>query len=193
MHAQNFLIAQDAREEQKNATVLFAELAGDLERIHASLDHIAANSTATKVAAVAHNGALLNSMCGQWTEKIAEAARREETSYKNYGETMKQLEATRTNNPKYDSVEKYWKKERELAHRQYHTALKIMHAGRGKFKSVGKAMRDAAAGKKLTQLMPAPEVVLLQQQVASLKTWIADASAQIRDAQARKAPETPSQ
>ena len=29
----------------------------------------------------------------------------------------------------YDRIENYWKRQRSISHRQYHTALKIMHSG----------------------------------------------------------------
>ena len=48
----------------------------------------------------------------------------------------------------YDRIERYWKRQRAISHRQYHTALKIMHAGMQKFKAVSAAMENAIAGKK---------------------------------------------
>jgi len=81
----------------------------------------------------------------------------------------------------YDRIEKYWKRQREISHRQYHTALKIMHSGMTKFKAVEQAMQDAVAGKKPSAQdmqvigMSAPEVVFLQEKVDEMKTWVGEA------------------
>merc|ERR1712216_183795 len=86
----------------------------------------------------------------------------------------------------YDRIEKYWKRQRAISHRQYHTALKIMHSGMQKFKAVSTAMDHAIKGKKPTAKdlqtvgMAMPDVVLLQ--VQELTRWSKHASEDLHGA-----------
>jgi hypothetical protein len=138
---------------------------------------------------------LLKGMYDTWKDKITQENKYEQAQKRTFDKTIKELEdkkrkfkadanATQT----YDNIEKYWKRQRENAHHQYHTALKIMHAGMEKFKAVESAMQNAVDGKKpsanelrsLGMLMP--DVVLLQRQVSSLRAWVNDAAKRIADA-----------
>merc|ERR1719388_79615 len=138
---------------------------------------------------------LLKGMYGSWKEKIGTANKREKEEKSEFDEEMKNLEAKKkrfkddANATKtYDNIEKYWKRQRAIAHRQYHTVLKIAHGGMEKFKSVMHAMQAAIDGKKpdaatmkKVQSMEMPEVVLLQQ-VESLQKWSRGAMSGLRDA-----------
>jgi len=138
---------------------------------------------------------LLNGMYGSWKDKIGTANKREKDEKKVYDAEIKNLDeklkkfkgdvnATKT----YTNIEKYWKRQREIAHRQYHTVLKIAHGGMEKFKSVMHAMQGAIDKKKPSaeeakkiQAMEMPEVVLLQK-VDSLQRWARGAVSLLRDA-----------
>jgi hypothetical protein len=138
---------------------------------------------------------LLKGMYGSWKDKIGTANKREKEEKKDFDEEIKNLEAKKrkfkddANATKtYDNIEKYWKRQRSIAHRQYHTVLKIAHGGMEKFKSVMKAMQSAVDGKKpdektlkAVQSMEMPEVVLLQE-VESLQRWTRGAMSSLRDA-----------
>merc|ERR1719316_811225 len=98
---------------------------------------------------------LLKGMYASWKEKIGTANKREKDEKKDYDEEIKNLEAKKkkfkddVNATKtYDNIEKYWKRQRSIAHRQYHTVLKLAHAGMEKFKTVMGAMSAAIDGKK---------------------------------------------
>jgi len=136
---------------------------------------------------------LLKGMYDSWKEKIGQANKHEQEQKQFYEKTMANLEAKKAKaggdsnaTETYDRIEKYWKRQREISHRQYHTALKIMHSGMERFKSVEKAMANAVAGKKPTASdlrsigMQAPEVVLLQQGVVALSAWVKHADVMIR-------------
>lgn len=127
---------------------------------------------------------LLTGMIDSWKDKIGEANKKEQEQKKAYEETLKDMEAKKAaaNGNKdamatYDRIENYWKRQRAISHRQYHTALKIMHSGMQKFKSVSSAMGNAIAGKKpshkdlQTVGMAMPDVVLLQREVHRLVAW----------------------
>merc|ERR1719191_1719266 len=101
---------------------------------------------------------LLKGMYDTWKDKITQENKYEQQQKKTFDQTIKELEvkklkfkndanATKT----YDNIEKYWKRQREIAHRQYHTVLKIAHGGMMKFKSVMGAMEGAIQGKKPSQ------------------------------------------
>jgi len=138
---------------------------------------------------------LLKGMYANWKDKIGTANKREKDEKKDYDEEIKNLEAKKkkfkddVNATKtYDGIEKYWKRQRSIAHRQYHTVLKLAHGGMEKFKTVMKAMQAAVDGKKpdaktlaKVQSMEMPEVVLLQQ-VESLSRWSRGALSLLRDA-----------
>jgi hypothetical protein len=138
---------------------------------------------------------LLKGMYASWKEKIGTANRREKDEKKDFDEEIKNLEAKKkrfkddVNATKtYDGIEKYWKRQRDIAHRQYHTVLKLAHGGMEKFKTVMHAMQSAVDGKKpdaktlaKVQSMEMPEVVLLQQ-VESLSRWSRGALSLLRDA-----------
>merc|ERR1719324_1451797 len=138
---------------------------------------------------------LLKGMYANWKEKIGTANKREKDEKKDYDEEIRNLEAKKkkfkddANATKtYDGIEKYWRRQREIAHRQYHTVLKIAHGGMEKFKTVMKAMQSAVDGKKpdaatmkKVQAMEMPEVVLLQE-VESLQKWTRGAMSGLRDA-----------
>jgi len=138
---------------------------------------------------------LLKGMYGSWKEKIGTANKREKDEKKEFDEEMRNMEAKKkkykgdVNATKtYDNIEKYWRRQRAIAHRQYHTVLKIAHGGMEKFKSVMHAMQAAIDGKKpdaatmkKVQSMEMPEVVLLQQ-VESLQKWSRGAMSGLRDA-----------
>merc|ERR1719313_296982 len=138
---------------------------------------------------------LLKGMYSSWKEKIGTANKREKDEKAEFDEEMKNMEAKKkrfkddANATKtYDNIEKYWKRQRQIAHRQYHTVLKIAHGGMEKFKSVMHAMQSAIDGKKpdektlkAVQSMEMPEVVLLQQ-VQSLQRWTRGAMSGLRDA-----------
>merc|ERR1719265_939664 len=124
------------------------------------------------------------------------ATKQEKDQKKAYAETMKDLEAKRKANKvgkdTYDMIEKYWTKQRTIAHKQYHNVLKIAHAGIQRFKDTIGAMKEAMAGKKLdsktaqTLQLEAPEVVFLSlaTKVRALDTWA-------RGAEKEAAPVTP--
>jgi len=138
---------------------------------------------------------LLKGMYSSWKDKIGSANKREKDEKKDFSSEIADLElkkrkykddanATKT----YDGIEKYWKRQREIAHRQYHTVLKIAHGGMDKFKTVMSAMEGAIASKKPSaelakkmQSMDMPEVVLLQK-VETLQRWARGAVSQLRDA-----------
>merc|ERR1719487_3002620 len=128
-------------------------------------------------------------------DKMGPANKREKEEKNTFDEEIKNLEAKKkkfkddVNATKtYDGIEKYWKRQRQIAHRQYHTVLKIAHGGMDKFKTVMQAMQSAVDGKKpdqktlaKVQAMEMPEVVLLQQ-VESLQRWSRGAVSLLRDA-----------
>lgn len=132
---------------------------------------------------------LLTGMYDSWKEKIGEANKREHEQKAEFDKTIKGLEAKKAlykaNDTDaiatYDRIEKYWKRQRSISHRQYHTALKIMHGGMQKFKAVSGAMEHAIAGKKpnakdlQTVGLAMPDVMLLQQ-------WTETARKSLRDA-----------
>merc|ERR1719271_354300 len=138
---------------------------------------------------------LLSGMYDSWKDKIGEANKHEQEQKKAYEKTIKDLEAkkaaykdSKDAQATYDRIEKYWKRQRSIAHRQYHTALKIMHSGMQKFKAVSGAMSNAIAGKKpsaqdlQTVGMAMPDVVLLQGEVRRLALWTQGASEDLHSA-----------
>jgi len=132
---------------------------------------------------------LMKGMYESWKEKIGDANRHEQQQKKAFEATIAELEVKRKafagtkGEETYKKLENYWKKERELGHKQYHTSLKIMHAGMMKFKSVIGACDDAEAGKKPSakdmRAVGMPDVVFLQ--LADLGTWTRDAMHQLRE------------
>jgi len=137
---------------------------------------------------------LLTEMYGGWKEKIGVANKREKQQKKDYDATVADMEMKKKANSDadsvktYDKIEKYWTLQRKIAHHQYHTVLKIAHAGMEKFKNVMHAVQaamdskkpDPATAKKI-QAMEEPEVCLLQK-VESLRHWAHDTITQLRDA-----------
>jgi len=131
---------------------------------------------------------LLTGMYDTWKDKIGQANKHEQQQKKAFDQQIKELEDKKKQAhgnseaiATYDRIEKYWKKQRSIAHRQYHTALKIMHSGMQKFKATSTAMEHAIAGKKPTSAdlqvvgsMAPPDVVLVQ--VKDLAVWVKDAS-----------------
>merc|ERR1719240_790964 len=98
---------------------------------------------------------LLKGMYASWKEKIGTANKREKEEKAEFDEEMKNIEAKKrrfkddANATKtYDNIEKYWRRQRSIAHRQYHTVLKIAHGGMEKFKSVMHDMQQAVDGTK---------------------------------------------
>merc|ERR1719335_793833 len=94
-------------------------------------------------------------MYASWKDKIGSANKREKDEKASFDDEIKNLEAKKkkfagdANATKtYDGIEKYWRRQRQIAHRQYHTVLKIAHGGMEKFKSVMHAMQAAVDGKK---------------------------------------------
>merc|ERR1719235_372521 len=138
---------------------------------------------------------LLKGMYSSWKEKIGTANKREKEEKKDYDEEIKNMEEKKRKfkddanaSKTYDNIEKYWRRQRSIAHRQYHTVLKIARGGMEKFKSVMHAMQAAVDGKKpdaatmkKVQAMEMPEVVLLQE-VESLQKWTRGAMSGLRDA-----------
>jgi len=127
---------------------------------------------------------LLTGMYDSWKDKISESNKKEKEQKESYEKTVKDLEAKKDQfkgNKEaiatYDRIENYWKRQRSISHRQYHTALKIMHSGMSKFKSVSEAMSDAIAGKKpsakdlQTVGLAMPDVVFLQREVQHFASW----------------------
>lgn len=139
---------------------------------------------------------LIRSMYDEWKAKIGEANKKEKEQKKNFDQNIRELEEKKKaahgdkgSVATYDMMENYWKKQRALAHRQYHTSLKIMHSGMEKFKSVSNALQDASEGKKpsasdLRTLGVEPEVVLLQTSVRDLAVWSQSAGRTLRGAMA---------
>jgi hypothetical protein len=136
---------------------------------------------------------LLTGMYDSWKDKIGEANKKEHDQKTAYEKTIKDLEAKKAVNKDnkdaqatYDRIEKYWKRQRAISHRQYHTALKIMHSGMQKFKAVSGAMNHAIAGKKPSaqdlQTIGAamPDVVFVQ--VQELVHWTQGASSDLKGA-----------
>jgi len=84
----------------------------------------------------------------------------------------------------YDRIEKYWKKQRALSHKQYHNLLKLTHSGMSRFEKLLHMGKDAQAGKPLDKKemqevkVGMPTVVLLQTnyamqtEIPSLIQWI---------------------
>merc|ERR1719174_872279 len=118
---------------------------------------------------------LLTGMYDSWKDKIGDANKKEQEQKKAFEKNMKDLEAKKALHKDskdamdtYDRIEKYWKRQRSISHRQYHTALKIMHSGMQKFKAVSGAMSNAIAGKKPSAKdlqavgMAMPDVMLVQ-------------------------------
>mmetsp|Transcript_77390 Transcript_77390/g.167346 ORF Transcript_77390/g.167346 Transcript_77390/m.167346 type:complete len:269 (+) Transcript_77390:113-919(+) len=143
---------------------------------------------------------LLEGMYDNWKEKIGSANKHEREQKKQFDATIAQLEAKKADAKKhggttetYDRIEKYWERQRSISHRQYHTALKIMHSGMEQFKSVKGAMDDAIKGKKPSAKdlravgLAQPDVVFLQEGVRTLRTWAKDASAALHDARELRA------
>lgn len=137
---------------------------------------------------------LLKGMYADWKEKISAQNKKEQDAKKEYAATLKDLEAKKAKvkndvngTAMYDRIEKYWKRQREISHRQYHTALKLMHSGMSKMKTMIGAYQDAIGGKKPSQktlhvVEGMPEVVLLQQQaVVDLVRWANSAWATLQD------------
>lgn len=143
---------------------------------------------------------LLTEMYGGWKEKIGVANKREKEQKTELDETIRDLElkkkASHTGDAKfdanstktYDKIEKYWRLQRKIAHRQYHTVLKLAHAGMAKFKTVMTAMQAAVDSKKpdpatlkKVKAMEMPEVVLLQM-VEGLTQWAHHTISLLRDA-----------
>lgn len=143
---------------------------------------------------------LVTEMYGGWKEKIGVANKREKEEKTEFDATIKDLELKKkksatgdakfdANSTKtYDKIEKYWRLQRNIAHRQYHTMLKLAHAGMAKFKTVMNAMQAAVDSKKpdpatlkKVQAMEMPEVVLLQT-VESLTHWAHNTISLLRDA-----------
>merc|ERR1719272_2812463 len=98
---------------------------------------------------------LVEGMYDAWKDKIGVANKAEQKAKKTFDSTIQGLESKKKACGKdkdametYDKIERYWQRQREISHRQYHTALKLMHSGMEKFKMVGSAMKDAVAGKK---------------------------------------------
>lgn len=140
---------------------------------------------------------LMKGMYATWKDKISAANKKEEQQKKKLEVEIARLEEKKRNNRNdanatkwYDSMERYWKKQRALSHQQYHTSLKMMHAGMEKMKTMIGVMGDAVAGKKPTKKELAsvgvtvqPEVVLLlQRQAKQLTTWAKGASSILRSA-----------
>jgi len=138
---------------------------------------------------------LVGGMYDAWKDKISAANAQEQEAKAACAKEISDLEAKKRKykndanaTAEYDRIEKYWKRQREISHRQFHTSLKIMHSGMEKFKTVMNAMKDAVAGKKPTQaelrsvgqLMP--EVVLLQTKMKDLRKWSVGAISILRDA-----------
>eukprot|EP00746_Dinoflagellata_sp_MGD_P002193 gnl/MRDRNA2_/MRDRNA2_104238_c0_seq1.p1 gnl/MRDRNA2_/MRDRNA2_104238_c0~~gnl/MRDRNA2_/MRDRNA2_104238_c0_seq1.p1 ORF type:complete len:276 (-),score=61.46 gnl/MRDRNA2_/MRDRNA2_104238_c0_seq1:74-901(-) len=143
---------------------------------------------------------LLTEMYSGWKEKIGVANKREKEEKTEFDTTIRDLELkkkrSKTGDAKfdanstktYDKIEKYWRLQRKIAHRQYHTVLKLAHAGMAKFKTVMNAMHGAIDSKKpdratlkKIQSMEEPEVVLLQM-VESLTHWAHHTISLLRDA-----------
>merc|ERR1719420_450766 len=138
---------------------------------------------------------LLTEMYGSWKEKIGTANKQEKKQKQEFDAKIQDLEMKRNSNKNdanwtktYDRIEKYWKLQRSISHRQYHTVLKLAHAGMDKFKTVMHAMQAAVESKKpdaatmrKMQAMEMPEVVLLQE-VESLRHWTRDSLSLLRDA-----------
>jgi len=138
---------------------------------------------------------LLGGMYDSWKEKIGEANKHEQDQKAVFEKTISDLEAKKTKADgskgaldTYDRIEAYWKRQRSISHRQYHTALKIMHSGMQKFKSVSSAMKDAIDGKKPSAKdlqavgMAMPDVVFLQTEVRELAVWTQTASEDVHTA-----------
>lgn len=138
---------------------------------------------------------LMTEMYDGWKQKIGVANKNEKEQKKDFDATIRDLEIKKSKNSglskddkTYDKIEKYWSLQRKIAHRQYHTVLKIAHAGMEKFKTVIHAMQSAIDSKKpdpstmkKIQSMEMPEVVLLQK-VESLTHWAHDTISLLRDA-----------
>jgi len=129
---------------------------------------------------------LVRGMYDSWKEKIGVANKAEKAAKKTFEKTIADLEQTKKKAganveclKTYNNIENYWKRQRSISHRQYHTALKIMHAGMDKFKMVGNAMESAVEGKKLSApeikaILP-PDVVFLQ-----FSSWASTASSELQ-------------
>merc|ERR1719271_1807748 len=96
---------------------------------------------------------LVEGMYGNWKEKIGDANKAEKKQKAEFEKTIADLDSkmktSACGQDTYRMIEKYWKKQRAISHKQYHNVLKIAHAGMEKFKGVIAAMKGAMAGKKL--------------------------------------------
>jgi len=142
--------------------------------------------------------AMLNGMYDHFKERIGEANKHEAKSKKmfeqrkaDFDAKMKAMEEKAAKDkrpvqpgeePPYaglkateERIFKYWTRQRELQHRQYHTMLKIAHGGMMRMKEAMKMYETAMAGgkpkqqdlQKLQQM--APDVVLTQVKVQVAK------------------------
>jgi hypothetical protein len=128
---------------------------------------------------------MMKGMYDDWKQKVGEANQAEKDQKADLAKTLKDLDLKlkehRLDQKDYNIIAKYRKREREIAHKQFHNVLKICHSGMAQFKNVIQAMEEAKAGKKLDAKTAqalggtlasgeAPEVVLLQQ-VSRLESW----------------------
>merc|ERR1719324_1808271 len=97
---------------------------------------------------------LMKGMYANWKDKISAANKKEQEQKASFEAEITNLENKKRNykgdvnaTKMYDNMENYWKKQRNLAHRQYHTSLKLMHAGMEKMKVMIGAMGDAGMEK----------------------------------------------
>jgi len=136
---------------------------------------------------------MLKGMYDTWKEKIGQANKREKEQKAAFDATIQDLEKKKQQlsdkgaTDTYNRIEKYSQRQRSISHRQYHTALKIMHSGMERFKAMQGAMKSAIAGKKPKSsdlkalgLEAAPEVVFLQRSVRHLSEWARSSVASVR-------------
>lgn len=183
---------------------------GSVLKTSATADPLPASSSSQVLAARAAMAQLpamtgvMEAMEKDWKKKISVANREEKDEKKKFAATVKALDAkAKTWDPKlgkndYTMIENYFKRQRALAHKQYHNLLKIAHAGIERFQSTLRAMKEAQAGKPLDSKAAAvlhlsttptaaggagetPEVVLLAiaHQVRSVDAWAREAAQQL--------------
>jgi len=201
--------AKEATHEMEAGTSRFLDgLTSDLLHVDAALGnigrgaflqvHTSVHASPDKAAELQKMPAMVGMLKGMydtWKEKIGQENKHEQEQKRLFDHTMSELEKKKAQlkdkgaTDTYDKIENYWKRQRAISHRQYHTALKIMHSGMERFKAMQGAMKAAIAGKKpkgsdlkALGMEAAPEVVFLQQSARHLSEWARSAAASVRAA-----------
>jgi len=171
---------------------------GGMPKVDAETEKLLSGMSTMNKAQLPVMYAMLNGMYDHFKERIGEANKHEAKSKKmfeqrkaDFDAKMKAMEEKAAKDkrpvqpgeePPYaglkateERIFKYWTRQRELQHRQYHTMLKIAHGGMMRMKDAMKMYETAMAGgkpkqqdlQKLQQMVP--DVVLTQVKVQVAK------------------------